>query len=241
MYDNVIYNRHMFYRDKFYDYKKLCERISLVKSKCNPPPPPDYPFLRTRPKKQEMERERQKDIEYNKDLLLKKYKYMYKNNNQYHPSNLKYQPHPPSLKLSQGTQQYYELCNNNRFLGNKIKEVQRNKGNYNCGQSLKHYKKLKYLGDEMVKSSKYNNNILLNLVTPHTYEKRLNKLLQNKSAKHRIKSCKPYNRISSRFNTYNNYNIKDNDINNNNINRNDENKNNNNKIIQIERELLFTS
>ena len=232
----------MFYRDKFYDYKKLCERISLVKSKCNPPPPPDYPFLRTRPKKQEMERERQKDIEYNKDLLLKKYKYMYKNNNQYHPSNLKYQPHPPSLKLSQGTQQYYELCNNNRFLGNKIKEVQRNKGNYNCGQSLKHYKKLKYLGDEMVKSSKYNNNILLNLVTPHTYEKRLNKLLQNKSAKHRIQSSKLFNRISSRFNTYNNCNIKDNDINNSNINKIDKiESNNNNKIIQIERELLFTS
>jgi hypothetical protein len=228
----------MFYRDKFYDYKKLCERISLVKSKCNPPPPPDYPFLRTRPKKQEMERERQKDIEYNKDLLLKKYKYMYKKNNQYHPSNLKFQPHPSSLKLSQGTQQYYELCNNNRFLGNKIKEVQRKKGNYNCGQSLKHYKKLKYLGDEMVKSSKYNNNILLNLVTPHTYEKRLNQLMQNKTARHRIQSSKPFNRISTRLNTYNYCN---NDINNENINKIDKIEANNKKVIQIERESLFTN
>ena len=229
----------MFYRDKFYDYKKLCERISLVKSKCNPPPPPDYPFLRTRPKKQEMERERQKDIEYNKDLLLKKYKYMYKKNNQYHPSNLKFQPHPPSLKLSQGTQQYYELCKNNRFLGNKIKEVQRNKGNYNCGRSLEHYKRLKYLGDEMVKRSKYNNNILLGLVTPHTYEKRLNKLIQSKTAKHRIQSSKPFNRISTRFNNSNNFNI--NDINNDNINNFDKIENNHKKVIQIQRESLCTS
>ena len=247
MYENVIYNRHMFYRDKFYDYKKLCERISLVKSKCNPPPPPDYPFLRTRPKKQEMEREKQKDIEYNKDLLLKKYKYMYKNHNQYHPSNLKFQPHPSSLKLSNGTPQYYELCNNNRFMGNKIKEVQRSKGNYNCGKSLEHYKKLKYLGDEMVKSSKYNNNILLNLVTPHTYEKRLNKLIGNKSANHRILSSKIFNRTSNRFNTHNNISNIDNinNINNSNINNkeaiNKNGSNNQNKIIQIERERIMTS
>ena len=36
MYENVIYNRNMFYRDKLYDYKKFCERIALVKSKVIP-------------------------------------------------------------------------------------------------------------------------------------------------------------------------------------------------------------
>jgi len=62
MYENVIYNRHMFYRDKFYDYKKFCERISLAKSNCHPPPPPEYPFLRDRQKKHEMENERMLNI-----------------------------------------------------------------------------------------------------------------------------------------------------------------------------------
>ena len=239
MYENVIYNRNMFYRDKFYDYKKFCERITLVKSKCHPPPPPDYPFLRDRPKKQEMERQKQKDIEYNKELLLKKYKYMYKNNNQDHPSNLKFQPHPPSLKLSHGTAQYYELCNNNKYMGNKIKEVQRSKGNYNCAKSLQHYKKLRYLGDEMVKSSKYNNNILLKLVTPFTYEKRLNKLLGYKSAKNnkRINKQKMFNKTASRFHT-DNYNI--NKLYNNNINHFEDNNQSNN-MIRIERENIVTS
>ena len=198
----------MFYRDKFYDYKKFCERIILVKSKCNPPPPPDLPFLISRLKKKEMERQKQKDIEYNKELLLKKYKYMYKNHNQYHPSNLKFQPHPPSLKLSENTAQFYELYNNNKFMGKKIKEVQRSKGNYNCSKSLQHYKKLRYLGDELVKSSKYNNNILLKLVTPFTYEKRLNRLLGAKSAKIRkIRGKNNFYQSRTRVSTENN-NIK---------------------------------
>ena len=237
MYENVIYNRHMFYRDKLYDYKNFCERITLVKSKCHPPPPQVYPFLKDRQKKQEMEKERQRDIEYNKDLLLKKYKYMYKNNNQYHPSNLKFQPHPSSLKLSHGTAQYYELCNNNKFMGKKIKEVQRSKGNYNCSKSLQHYKQLKYLGDEMVKSSKYNNNILLNLVTPFTYEKRLNRLLGNKSAKIRkIGKKNIFNNTTTRFNTdsYQNKWFDNNDV-------NKYNYYNHDKIIKIERENILTS
>ena len=173
MYENVIYNRNMFYRDKLYDYKKFCERIALVKSNCNPKSPPVFPFLKMRPKKKEMENERQKEIENCKELLYQKYKYMYKNNNKYHPSNIKFQPHPPSLKLSQCTQEHYELLKNNQFMGEKIKEVQRSKGYYNCGKSLSEYKKLKYIRDERIKSSKYNKNILLNLITPLTYEKRL--------------------------------------------------------------------
>ena len=227
----------MFYRDKLYDYKNFCERITLVKSKCHPPPPQVYPFLKDRQKKQEMEKERQRDIEYNKDLLLKKYKYMYKNNNQYHPSNLKFQPHPSSLKLSHGTAQYYELCNNNKFMGKKIKEVQRSKGNYNCSKSLQHYKQLKYLGDEMVKSSKYNNNILLNLVTPFTYEKRLNRLLGTKSAKTRkIDKKNIFNNTATRFNTdsYQNKWFDNNDD-------NKYNYYNHDKIIKIERENILTS
>ena len=181
MYENVIYNRNMFYRDKLYDYKKFCERIALVKSNCNPKSPPIYSFLKTRLKKKEMENEKKKEIEICKELLKQKYKYMYKNHNKYHPSNLRFQPHPPSLKLSQCTPQYYEMNKDNKYLGNKIVEVQKSKGYYNCGRSLSEYKKLKYIRDERIKSSKYNKNILLNLVTPFTYEKRLMSALHGKN------------------------------------------------------------
>ena len=184
MYENLIYNRNMFYRDKLYDYKKFCERIALVKSNCNPKSPPEFPFLKARPKKKEMEKERQKEIENCKELLYQKYKYMYKNHNKYHPSNIKFQPHPPSLKLSQCTPYYYDMFKDNKFLGEKLKEVQRSKGNYNCIKSLSEYKKLKYIRDERIKSSKYNNNILLNLITPLTYEKRLIKYLNTNGNKH---------------------------------------------------------
>ena len=194
----------MFYRDKLYDYKKFCERITLVKSKCNPPPPPEYQFLKDRRKKKEMEAEKKKDIEYTKNLLLNKYKFMYKNHNKYHPSNLKFQPRPSSLKLSQGRPQYYELCKNNKFMGNKIKEVQRSKGYYNCANSLRHYNKLKYIGDELAKSSKFNNNILLRLVTPFTYEKRLHKLFENQQwNKQKGKDDFIFYKTAARFNTDN--------------------------------------
>ena len=233
MYDNVIYNRNMFYRDKLYDYKKLCERIALVKSKCNPPPPPDFPFLRDRPKKHEMESQRQKDIEYNKELLLKKYKSMYRKHNKYHPLNLRFQPHPPSLKLSECTAQFYELVHNNRYLGNKIKEVQRSKGLYNSVKSLDNYKKLKHIEDELIKSSKYNKNILLNLVTPFTYEKRLNKILtENALGNKGFKNSKSNNdRIFYKTAT---------GFNNKNFNINKSNNKNENRKIKIERENILT-
>ena len=173
MYENVIYNRNMFYRDKLYDYRKFCERIALVKSNCNPKPPKECPFLKTRLKKKEMENEKKREIENCKDLLYQKYMYMYKNHNSYHPSNLKFQPHPPSLKFSHHIPQYYDMCKDNKYLGEKIKEVQRSEGYYNCRKSLSEFKKLKYIRDERIKSSKYNKNILLNLITPLTYEKRL--------------------------------------------------------------------
>ncbi len=120
MFDDVIYNRHMFYRDKLYEYKRFCERIATSKSKCHPPPPIEYPFLKHRMKKHQMEKERQEDIEYNKNLLIKKYKSMYKNHNKYHPSNLHFLSLPPSLKFSSGTQAYYELINQNIYLGNNM-------------------------------------------------------------------------------------------------------------------------
>ena len=179
MYQDVIYNRHMFYRDKKYDYQKFCERIATSKSRCNPPPPIEYPFLRTRPKKHQMEKEKQEDIEYNKNLLIKKYKSMYKNHNNYHPSNLHFLSLPPSLKFSLGTQQYYELVHQNNYLGNKIKQIQNSIGNYNSQRNVKEYKKAKELGDKIAERSKYKN-MLLNLISPFTYEKRLNKLLENK-------------------------------------------------------------
>ena len=183
MFENVIYNRNLFYRDKLYDYKKFCERIALVKSNCKPKSPPEYLFLKKRLKKKEMENEKKKEIENCKDLLYQKYRYMYKNHNNYHPSNLKFQPHPPSLKLSQCTPKYYEMCKDNKYLGEKIKEVQRSHGYYNCEKNLSEYKKLKYIRDERIKSSKYSKNILLNLVTPLTYEKRLKKILDKKAKK----------------------------------------------------------
>ena len=180
MYENVIYNRNMFYRDKLYDYKKFCERIALVKSNCNPKSPPEFPFLKERPKKKEMENEKKKEIENCKDLLYQKYQYMYKNHNKYHPSNLKFQPHPPSQKLSQCTPEYYEMFKDNKYLGEKIKKVQSSHGYYNCEKNLSEYKKLKSIRDARLKSSKHNKNILLNLVTPLTYEKRLKKVLDRK-------------------------------------------------------------
>ena len=202
MYENVIYNRNMFYRDKVYDYKKFCERIALVKSNCNPKSPPEYPFLKTRLKKKEMENEKKKEIENCKDLLYQKYKYMYKNHNKYHPSNLKFQPHPPSLKLSQCTPRYYEMFKDNEYLGKKIKEVQRSQGYYNSERNLSEYKKLKHIRDERIKSSKYNKNILLNLVTPLTYEKRLKIILDKKNRRYSNNNKeKPKNIFFS--NTYN--------------------------------------
>ena len=45
---------------------------------------------------------------------------MYKNHNNYHPSNLHFLSLPPSLKFSLGTQQYYELVHQNNYLGNKF-------------------------------------------------------------------------------------------------------------------------
>ena len=179
MFDDVIYNRHMFYRDRLYEYKRFCERIATSKSRCHPPPPIQYPFLKHRMKKHQMEKERQEDIEYNKNLLIKKYKSMYKNHNNYHPSNLHFLSLPPSLKFSLGTQQYYELVHQNNYLGNKIKQIQNSIGNYNSERNIREYKKAKELGDKIAERSKYKN-MLLNLISPFTYEKRLNKLLENK-------------------------------------------------------------
>jgi hypothetical protein len=185
MFDDVIYNRHMFYRDKLYEYKRFCERIATSKTRCHPPPPIEYPFLKHRMKKHQMEKEKQDDIEYNKNLLIKKYKSMYKNHNNYHPSNLHFLSLPPSLKFSSGTQYYYELVHQNNYLGNKIKQIQNGIGNYNSDKNIKEYKKAKELGDKIAERSKYKN-MLLNLISPFTYEKRLNKLLEKKKKEKKI-------------------------------------------------------
>ena len=187
----IIYNHHMFYRDKFYEYKRFCERIAKIKSNCHPPPPTDYPFLRHRMKKHQMEKERQENIEYNKKLLIKKYKSMYKRHNDYHPSNLKFQPLPPSLKFSSGTQYYYELLNQNYYLGNKIKAIQRRTGSYNSDKNLKEYKKMKELGDKIASRSKYKNK-LVDLISPLAYEKRLNKMIEERFNKKRVSTPSIY-------------------------------------------------
>ena len=245
MYQDIIYNRHMFYRDKQYDYQKFCERIATSKSRCNPQPPPEFPFLRSRQKKHQMEKEKQEDIDYNKILLIKKYKSMYKKHNKYHPSNLHFLSLPPSLKFSSFTQNYYEFVRQNNYLGNKIKEIQKSPGNYNKDKNLREYKKSKTIGDKLVESSKYKN-MLLNLISPFTYEKRLNKLVfdfnKNKKMK-KILKPKFYNtekgffpkKYSKTVNTTHNNFFSDNNTTNiteNSINR---------KKIIIERENMGTT
>ena len=190
MYHDLIYNRHMFYRDKKYDYQKFCERIVTSKSRCNPPPPIEYPFLRSRQKKHQMEKEKQQEIDYNNTLLIKKYKSMYKKHNKYHPSNMHFLSLPPSLKFSAFTQNYYEFVKQNTYLGNKIKEIQKSPGNYNKQKNLEEYKKAKLIGDKLVQSSKYKN-LLLNVISPFTYEKRLNKLIEYNKNKRMNKISKP--------------------------------------------------
>ena len=180
----------MFYRDKKYDYQKFCERIVTSKSRCNPPPPMEYPFLKTRQKKHQMEKEKQEEIDYNKLLLLKKYKSMYKKHNKYHPANMHFLSLPPSLKFSSFTQNYYEFVRQNTYLGKKIKEIQKSPGNYNKQKNLEEYKKAKIIGDKLVQSSKYKN-MLLNLISPFTYEKRLNKLLETDKYKKIKQISKP--------------------------------------------------
>jgi hypothetical protein len=138
-------------------------------------------------KKHQMEKEKKEDIEYNKNLLIKKYKSMYKNHNNYHPSNLHFLSLPPSLKFSSGTQANYELINQNLYLSNKIKKIQNSIGNYNSEKNIKEYKKSKELSDKIAERSKYKN-MLLNLISPFTYEKRLNQLLENKKNQNKRKN-----------------------------------------------------
>lgn len=211
MYDNVIYNVNMFKRDKFYDYKKFCERIVQVRSKCHPPPPPVYPFLKERQKKKQMESEKKYEINFTKDLLIKKYKSMYKNHNKYHPSNLIFKPHPSSLYFSTGRPEYYELCNNNNYLGKKLLQIQSAKGRYNCSNSLKHYGEMRQIGDRLEKSCKYYNQCL-DLITPHTYEKRLHRLLTGRSTK----GSRKFNGLNGKGNKNKKNNL--------NLNMEDENK-----------------
>lgn len=186
MFQDAIYNRHMFYKDKKYEYQRFCERIATSKSRYSPPPFIDYPFLRKRQKKHQMEKEKQEDIEYTKLLLLKKYKSMYKKHNQYHPSNLHFLSLPPSLKFSIHAQNTYELIKQNNYLGNKILKIQNTPGAYNSERTIQAYKKSKKIGDNIAENSKYKN-MLLNLITPFTYEKRLNHLIEMNRKKKRIK------------------------------------------------------
>ena len=186
MHQDVIYNHHMFYRDKKYDYFKLCERVATSKSRYSLSPPVDYAFLKTRLKKHQMEKEKQEEIEYNKILLLKKYKSMYQKHNKYHPSNLHFLSLPPSLKFSSYAQHNYELTKQNSYLGNKILKIQKSPGIYNKTKTIQDYKYSKKIADKIVENSKYKN-MLLNLVSPFTYQKRLNKWIEINKNKKKLK------------------------------------------------------
>ena len=128
------------------------------------------------------------------------------------------------------------MFNNNKYMGKKIREVQRAKSNYNSEKYLKNYKRLKYLEDEMVKTSKFNKNVLLGLVTPCTFEKRIIKILKNNNRKNRLKAGKTFCKSTINFNTplykYDINNSAQKSVNITNIR---------DKIIHIEREGILTN
>ena len=108
---------------------------------------------------------------------------MYQKHNKYHPSNLHFLSLPPSLKFSSYAQNNYELIKQNTYLGNKILKIQKSPGKYNKERTVQDYKYSKKIGDKLVENSKYKN-MLLNLVSPFTYQKRLNKWIEiNKKKK----------------------------------------------------------
>ena len=183
-------------------------------------------------------KEKQEEIDYNKILLLKKYKSMYKKHNKYHPSNMHFLSLPPSLKFSSFTQNYYEFVKQNNYLGNKIKEIQKSPGNYNKQRNMEEYKKAKLIGDKLVESSKYKN-MLLNLISPFTYEKRLNKLIENNKNKKINRISKPqfYHTEKGFFPKKKFDTINSNNYYSNNITENSEIK----KKITIERENMAAS
>ena len=73
----------------------------------------------------------------------------------------------------------------NQYLGNKIKQIQKGIGKYNSYRTIEEYKKSKELSDKIAERSKYKN-MLLNVISPFTYEKRLNKLLEKKNFNKRL-------------------------------------------------------
>lgn len=169
-------NRITFTDNRFNEYKRFCERIATSKTSCHPTPPPVYPFLEKRLKKREMTKERQEDIQYNLRLLNDKYKEMYRKNNKYHPNNIKFFPHPKSLRFSEHRQEIYEKTHQNLYLGNKLRIIKSAKSQYNSKSSLENYKYLRYIEGNIKYNSKYKN-FFLDLVTPYTYEKRLHSLI----------------------------------------------------------------
>ena len=96
-------------------------------------------------------------------------------------------------------------------MGNKIIKIQKSPGTYNKEKIICDYKYSKKIGDKLVENSKYKN-LLLNLVSPFTYQKRLNKFLEMNKIKKiiNIKKNKMYNTEKSFFkNKKKNFSVND--------------------------------
>lgn len=194
MQKEAFLNRNTFFQNRFNEFKRMYERMALTKTECHPKPPQAFKFLEYRCKKKQMEKERQEDIKYNLRLLENKYREMYRKNNSYHPKSQKFFPHPSSLRFSNNTQSYYELEHQNLYLGKKLAMIRKKRSTYSAGPYLKNHQYLAYIGKNINQNSKYKN-MFLDLVTPHTYEKRLYKLID-----HKVKSPNGYVTIRN-FNT----------------------------------------
>lgn len=228
-YRDIISNRHMFFRDRFYDYKKLCERIATTKSKCQVVPPQKFEFLDKRNYKKQLEKEMQNKIEYSNYLLSKKYKDMYTKNNKYHPNNIKLFQKLPSLRFSQSSQKYQELKFQNNYLGRKLNEISQKPSEYNFEKLNKQFLYQKKFSDRLKSSSIYKN-MFLDLVSPSTYEKRLYQISKGKfnlNSLYKIRQKSFNGQNNNKYNTIGNYN-----------NKNHKNRPNS-TIIAIERERNF--
>jgi len=165
-------------KDRLYEYKNFCERIMLIKSSCRLPPPTQYPFLKHRMKKRQMEMDRQKEIKYGNDLIVKKLREMSNKPTKYNPLSMKFGKHPGSQRFSKTSNKQIEIDRSNQYLKEKIKKIKNGKGFYNTEDSLNRYIKLKKIEDNICSNSRFRN-LFIDVITPHTYEKRVLKIFEN--------------------------------------------------------------
>ena len=212
-------------KDRLYDYKNFCERIFLIKSSCKLPPPTQYPFLKYRMKKKQMEKDRQKEIQYGNDLIVKKLREMSNKPTKYNPLSMKFAKHPGSQRFSKTSNKQIEIDRSNQYLKDKIRKIKSGKGFYNTEDSMNRYIKLKKIENNICLNSRFRN-FFIDVVTPHTYEKRIRNLFNEKDRK----DVNMFNRT--------NYSGWNSNLKNNELGRNKKRNKSNNSKIEIEREFL---